>query len=306
MSIGIHLLVLLILFYIYLSLLIYKLLIRNKKISPIASVNLTGEKTRLFFFYFFLFCHISRILSLILLTYIDIKYNPVDYGTLYLFPHFYYYLTLLKSFPTYFFFSSFTIIIVFWSQVYYASILVSFPYLQELYIFLNVLVYTVNIILASLTYFMKSYKDFIYYNYVTQSVICFLIAVGFIYYGTKVTRKLKEKMKGLNKKNSIIRRVLILSIILFIILLLKGLYLLWCFFDGPEKYATYLDVPTCDATMYLFSECIPSMLIISAFQPSREKQEMNNIDYMTPLCSDMVDPYYLKKKKKTKKKQGIP
>ncbi|CRG99293.1 conserved Plasmodium membrane protein, unknown function [Plasmodium relictum] len=304
MTIGIYLLILLIFFYIYLSCLLYKLLIRNKKISPIASANLTGEKTRLFLFNFFFFCHISRIISLIILTFLDIKYNSIDYNTLLLFPNFYFYLILLKTFPTYFFLSSFTIIIVFWSQVYYASILVSFPYLQPLYIFLNILVYTINIVLASLTFFMKTFTDYIYYNYILESIIDYLIAIGFIYYGIKVTKKLKEKSKGISRKKSIIRRILSLSVILFIILSLKGLYSFWCFFSDSNFYNSYLDLPTSDAIIYFISECIPSLLIISTFQPNKEKNTLN-IQYTTPLCSETFDPYNfeLKKKKKSQNKR---
>lgn len=304
MYLGIYLLSLLILFYSYLSCLIYKILLQNKKNSPIAPVNLTGEKTRLFFFYFFLFSHISRIVSLIILIYLDIKYKSIDYSSLMLFPNFYFYIVLLKTFPTYFFLSSFSIIIVFWSQVYYASILVSFPYLQTLYIFLNVLVYTINVVLASLTYFMKTFYDYIYCNYILEAVIYFLIAIGFIYYGVRVTKKLKEKSKGGRRKSSIVKRILVLSVILFIILTIRGLYSLWCFFRGPNIYNGYLDIPTSDTIIYFISECIPSLLIINTFQPQREKNDVE-MQYSTPLCSDTFDPYYVKKKKKKKKKTVV-
>ncbi|SBO23360.1 conserved Plasmodium protein, unknown function [Plasmodium knowlesi strain H] len=339
MTTGIYFLILLIFFYAYLSYLLYQLLIRNRKVSPVASANLTGEKTRNFLFVFLFFCHISRIISLTILTYLDIRYYVIDYNTLLLFPNFYFYLIILKAIPTYFFLSSFTIIILFWSQVYYASILVSAPHLQSLYIFLNGLVYAINIILASLSYFTQAFYNYIYYNYILESIIDYIIAIAFLYYGVKVrtcfclfcnqqcvsvysspqlqlfficvflllkvTKKLEEKSKGISKNNSIIKRILSLAIIMFVILALKGLYSFWCFVKDENFYNSYFDLPTCDAISYFISECIPSLLIIYTFQSNKGKNSMN-FDYTTPLCADTFDPYNLKsQKKKAKKKTNV-
>ncbi|GAW80148.1 hypothetical protein, conserved [Plasmodium gonderi] len=304
MTTGIYFLILLIFFYTYLSSLLYQLIIRNRKVSQVASSNLTGEKTRNFLFVFLFFCLISRIISLSILTYLDIRYYVIDYNTLLLFPNFYFYLILLKSIPTYFFLSSFTIIILFWSQVYYASILVSSPNLLSMYIFLNALVYAVNIVLASLCYLTQAFYNYIYYNYILESVIDYIIAIGFLYYGIKVTKKLEEKSKGISKNNSIIKRILSLAIIMFVILILKGLYSFWCFVKDANFYNSYFDFPTCDAIVYFISECIPSLIIINNFQ-SNEKRSLN-LEYTTPLCSEAFDPYHLKlKKKKTKKKVNV-
>ncbi|KJP89426.1 hypothetical protein AK88_00869 [Plasmodium fragile] len=305
MTTGIYFLLLLILFYAYLSCVLYQLRVRNRKVSPVASANLTGEKTRNFLFIFLFFCNISRIISLSVVTYLDIRYSVIDYSTLLLFPNFYFYLIILKTIPTYLFLSSFTIIILFWSQVYYASILVSAPHLQSLYIFLNGLVYGINIVLASLSYFTQSFYNYIYYNYILESIIDYLIAIAFLYYGVKVTKKLEEKSKGISKNNSIIKRILSLAIIMFIILALKGLYSFWCFLKNSNFYNSYLDLPTCDAISYFISECIPSLLIIYTFQSNKDKNSMN-FDYTTPLCADTFDPYNLKfKKKKTKKNTNV-
>ncbi|KMZ81348.1 hypothetical protein PVIIG_02775 [Plasmodium vivax India VII] len=305
MTTGIYFLILLIFFYAYLSYLLYQLLIRNRKVSPVASANLTGEKTRNFLFVFLFFCHISRIISLTILTYLDIRYYVIDYNTLLLFPNFYFYLIILKAIPTYLFLSSFTIIILFWSQVYYASILVSAPHLQSLYIFLNGLVYAVHIILASLSYFTQTFYNYIFYNYILESIIDYIIAIAFLYYGVKVTKKLEEKSKGISKSNSIVKRILSLAIIMFVILALKGLYSFWCFVKDANFFNSYFDLPTCDAISYFISECIPSLLIIHTFQSNKDKNSMN-FEYTTPLCSDTFDPYDLKfKKKKAKKKTNV-
>ncbi|ANQ07333.1 Uncharacterized protein PCOAH_00018360 [Plasmodium coatneyi] len=275
MTTGIYFLILLIFFYAYLSYLLYQLLIRNRKVSPVASANLTGEKTRNFLFVFLFFCHISRIISLTILTYLDIRYYVIDYNTLLLFPNFYFYLIILKAIPT------------------------------SLYIFLNGLVYAVNIVLASLSYFTQAFYNYIYYNYILESIIDYIIAIAFLYYGVKVTKKLEEKSKGISKNNSIIKRILSLAIIMFIILALKGLYSFWCFVKDENFYNSYFDLPTCDAISYFISECIPSLLIIYTFQSNKGKNSMN-FEYTTPLCADTSDPYDLKsQKKKTKKKTNV-
>ncbi|SCQ16072.1 conserved protein, unknown function [Plasmodium ovale] len=302
MTAGIYLLLLLLCFYVYLSYLLYKLLIRNSKVSLIASANWTGEQTRNFLFIFLFFCHISRIASLIILTYLDIRYGEIDYNTLLLFPNFYFYLILLKTAPTYLFLSSFTIIILFWSQVYYASILVSTPHLQSFYVLVNVVVHVANFVFACLAYFTRAFYDYIYYNYILESVIDYLISVAFLYYGLKVTNKLREKSKGNIKKSSIIKRILSLAIIMFIILSLKGIYSFWCFVKDANFSSSYFDLPTCDAIVYFLSECIPSVLIIYTFQSHKEKNQTLHFEHTTPLCSEAFDPYNMKfKKRKTKK-----
>ncbi|VWU52229.1 conserved protein, unknown function [Hepatocystis sp. ex Piliocolobus tephrosceles] len=296
-------LILLIYAYLYLSYLLYKLLIRNKKFSNISSAYLTGEKTRSFLFTFLFFCNISRIISLTILTCLDIRSDSFDYNNLLLFPNFYLCFILLKIIPTYFFLSSFTIIILFWSQVYYASILVSFPYLQLFYILINILVYVLHIIVARLVYITQSAYYYVSYNYILEAVLNYVIAVLFLYYGIKIVGKLKDKSRGMVKKNSIINRILSLAIVMFVILFFKGLYTLWCFVQDLNFYDTYFDFATHDALVYFISECIPTFLIIYTFQRNKEKNNLS-FRYTTPLCSDTYDPYNIKtKKKKTRKKK---
>ncbi|SBS81875.1 conserved Plasmodium protein, unknown function [Plasmodium ovale curtisi] len=286
--------------------------------------QLDGGTDKKFFVHFSLFLS-HKIASLIILTYLDIRYGEIDYNTLLLFPNFYFYLILLKTAPTYLFLSSFTIIILFWSQVYYASILVSTPHLQSFYVLVNVVVHVANFVFACLAYFTRAFYDYIYYNYILESVIDYLISVAFLYYGLKVTNKLREKSKGNIKKSSIIKRVtmkgdknegkirrkfleddaslyiLSLAIIMFIILSLKGIYSFWCFVKDANFSSSYFDLPTCDAIVYFLSECIPSVLIIYTFQSHKEKNTLH-FEHTTPLCSEAFDPYNMKfKKRKTKK-----
>ncbi|CDU17489.1 conserved protein, unknown function [Plasmodium yoelii] len=300
MSTGVYLLILLVYVYAFLSYRIYKLIIRNKSISSIPSSNLTGEKTRYFLFCFLFFCHITRILSTTILTYLDIRDDAIDYNTLLLFPNFYFLLILLKTIPTYFFLSSFTIIILFWSQVYYSSMLVTSQHLKSYYIYINFSGYIINLLFAIIEYLLSSFKNYIYFNFIFESLVDYSIAISFLYYGVKVTSKLKEKNKGISQKSRITQRILSLAIVMFVILSLKGLYSFWCFTNDGELYKAQYDVPTYDALIYFISECIPSIFIIYTFQSNKDKNPMS-FEYATPLCSQVFDPYDYKMKKKANK-----
>ncbi|CAD2106388.1 conserved protein, unknown function [Plasmodium vinckei] len=229
-------------------------------------------------FFFSIFCA-GRILSTTVLTYLDIRDDAIDYNTLLLFPNFYSYLILLKTIPTYLFLSSFTIIILFWSQVYYSSILVTSQHLKSYYIYINGAGYAINLLFAIIEYLSSSFKNYVYFNYIFEALADYLIAISFLYYGIKVTAKLKEKNKGISQKSRITQRILSLAIAMFVILSLKGLYSFWCFTNDGELYNSYYDVPTYDALS------------------NKDKNSMS-FEYATPLCSQVFDPYNYKVKKK--------
>ncbi|EAA17404.1 putative cell division protein [Plasmodium yoelii yoelii] len=192
----------------------------------------------------------SRILSTTILTYLDIRDDAIDYNTLLLFPNFYFLLILLKTIPTYFFLSSFTIIILFWSQVYYSSMLVTSQHLKSYYIYINFSGYIINLLFAIIEYLLSSFKNYIYFNFIFESLVDYSIAISFLYYGVKI---------------------LSLAIVMFVILSLKGLYSFWCFTNDGELYKAQYDVPTYDALIYFISECIPSIFIIYTFQSNKDK-----------------------------------
>ncbi len=65
---------------------------------------------------------------------------------------------VLMSFPSLFFLTSYSIVILFWAQVYYAAIMVAFPLLRPIFIFVNIAVYGVFLVISIVTLQFSSPK----------------------------------------------------------------------------------------------------------------------------------------------------
>jgi len=89
----------------------------------------------------------------------------------------------LSSLPTLFFLTTYSVVILFWAQVYYASVLVSFPLLKPIVIFINIAVYVVFSVIACLTLLLMAWSEFRQYLYFLLGVLFLFCGLNFFYYG---------------------------------------------------------------------------------------------------------------------------
>ena len=180
----------------------------------------------------------------------------------------------LVSLPTLFFLTTYSVVILFWAQVYYASILVSFPLLKPIVIFINIAVYVIFAVIACLTLLLMAWSEFRQYLYFLLGILFLFCALNFFYYGVKVAAQLSERNKQLSRKSRIIRRVVILTSTVPLVLLIKGIYCTAIglgFVSGlpPDSFSRL----TWDSLNFFVTELLPSVLMLSVFWPGTPRAD---------------------------------
>jgi hypothetical protein len=191
----------------------------------------------------------------------------------------------LSSLPTLFFLTTYSVVILFWAQVYYASVLVSFPLLKPIVIFINIAVYVVFSVIACLTLLLMAWSEFRQYLYFLLGVIFLFCGLNFFYYGVKVAAQLSDRNKQLSRKSRIIKRVVILTSSVPLILLARGVY---CSMVGLGFIAGYppwgLSKLTWDSLNFFVTEFVPSVLMLMVFWPGSPRPESDDV-YEAPNSS---------------------
>ena len=194
----------------------------------------------------------------------------------------------LSSLPTLFFLTTYSVVILFWAQVYYASVLVSFPLLKPIVIFINIAVYVVFSVIACLTLLLMAWSEFRQYLYFLLGVLFFFCGLNFFYYGVKVAAQLSDRNKQLSRKSRIIKRVIILTSSVPLILLARGVY---CSMVGLGFIAGYppwgLSKLTWDSVNFFITEFIPSVLMLLVFWPGSSARPEGDEAYGAPNSSLM-------------------
>ena len=180
----------------------------------------------------------------------------------------------LVSLPTLFFLSTYSVVILFWAQVYYASVLVSFPLLKPIVVFINIAVYVVFAVIACLTLLLMAWTEFRQYLYFLLGILFIFCAANFFYYGVKVAAQLLDRNKQLSRKSRIIRRVIVLTSSVPLVLFVKGVYCsaigLGFISGSPPLNLSRL---SWDCTNFLLSEFVPSVLMLCVFWPGSPRAD---------------------------------
>ena len=180
----------------------------------------------------------------------------------------------LMCVPTLLFLSTYSVVILFWAQVYYASVLVSFPLLKPVVVFINIAAYVVFSVIACLTLLLMAYAEFRQYLYFLLGILFLLCATYFFYFGVKVSAQLLDRNKQLSRKSLIIRRVVILTCTVPFVLFLKGIYCSAVGLGFVSLSAPWnLSRLTWDSSNFFVSEFIPSLLMLCVFWPGRPRAD---------------------------------
>jgi hypothetical protein len=180
----------------------------------------------------------------------------------------------VMSLPTLFFLTTYSIVILFWAQVYYASVLVSFPLLKPIVVFINIAAYVVFSVIACLTLLLMAWAEFRQYLYFLLGVLFLFCGLNFFYYGVKVAAQLLDRNKQLSRKSHIIRRVVILTSSVPFVLLAKGVYCTAIglgFISGSPPFG--LSRLSWDCTNFFFTEFVPSVLLLCVFWPGSPRAD---------------------------------
>ncbi|EER00211.1 hypothetical protein Pmar_PMAR017069 [Perkinsus marinus ATCC 50983] len=211
------------------------------------AVSLTGSRTRKLFLIGLCLSNLARAVSMIIdaVVHTEVREHVWEHSVQGWTNYF------LMVFPSLLFLSTYSIVILFWAQVYYAAILVSYPLLRPVCLFFNIAVYNSQPIydspIAPQIQVSSQLKD---RSRRQRSVV-----------GVSTTEA--------SKNRAVLNRVLVLTVTCPIIFLVRGvLSLLY----GVGFMRTYgpasVDRLAWDSLVYCITEWIPSLLIVIVFWPA--------------------------------------
>ncbi|KAF4668940.1 hypothetical protein FOZ61_005451 [Perkinsus olseni] len=240
------------------------------------AVSLTGSRTRKLFLIGLCLSNLARAVSLVVDAIVHnevrehIWEHSVQGWTNY----------VLMVFPSLLFLSTYSIVILFWAQVYYAAILVSYPLLRPVCIFFNIAVYGVFLIISVVTFLLKAWHQYSQYIFFIVGFLYIICAVFFFYYGIQVAGQLKDRSRRqrsyggvstteASKNHAVLNRVLVLTLTCPLIFLVRGMLSV---LYGVGVLRTYgpasVDRLAWDSLVYCVTEWIPSLLIVVVFWPA--------------------------------------
>ncbi|KAF4657898.1 hypothetical protein FOZ61_005996 [Perkinsus olseni] len=293
--------------FLVVSILLARQLIRQKReekrADAIPPISLTGGRTRFFFLLALCISNAARALSLIFDAVIHLEVrmhnlnHPVQTWTN----------DVFMTFPSLLFLSTYSIVILFWAQVYYAAVLVSHPLLRPVCIFINIAVYGVFLIISIVTFLLSAWKEYNQYIYFVVGLLYITCSILFFYYGLQVSGQLRDRSRrqlsgsarqlGQSRNKSVINRVLVLTLTCPLIFLLRGMSgVLYGVGLIKTVCPPSIDRQAWDSMVFFLTEWIPSVLILFVFWPaSRRSPTMSHrssIDVSSngSLTSPLLEP----------------
>ncbi|KAF4678331.1 hypothetical protein FOL47_000060 [Perkinsus chesapeaki] len=240
------------------------------------SVSLTGSRTRRLFLIGLCIANLARAISMVIDAIVHnevrehIWEHSVQGWTNY----------VLMVFPSLLFLSTYSVVVLFWAQVYYAAILVSYPLLRPVCIFINIAVYGVFLIVSVVTFLLKAWYQYSQYIFFIVGLLYIICALFFFYYGIQVASQLKTRSRRqrsyggvspseASRNHAVLTRVLLLTLTCPLIFLVRGmLSLLYGVGVLPTYGPSSVDRLAWDSLVYCITEWVPSLLIVIVFWPS--------------------------------------
>ena len=180
----------------------------------------------------------------------------------------------VMSMPTLFFLSTYSVVIVFWAQVYYASVLVSVPLLKPVVVFLNIAAYVLFAVIACLTLLLMAWTEFRQYLFFLLGSLFLVCSLYFFFFGIRVAAQLLDRNKQLSRKSRVIRRILVLTSTVPLVLLIKGVYCTAVGLGFLSLSAPWnLSRLTWDCVNFSVSELLPSLVMLCVFWPGRPRAD---------------------------------
>ena len=192
---------------------------------------------------------------------------------------------VFMALPSLSFITTYSIVVLFWAQIYYAAILVSYPLLKPFFYFSNCAAYTAFTIILLITLDMEAWRAFRVYLLLLLSLLYLLCAALLFNYGVKVAGHLAERraVTGGGRTGGLIRRIVTLTSTVPLLLLLRGLFclLLGSGIITTSNLCTKIGVSRLlwDNLTYFTTELLPSLLFIFMFWPNSDKnpEEFNSV-----------------------------
>ncbi|EPT32071.1 hypothetical protein TGME49_222310 [Toxoplasma gondii ME49] len=177
----------------------------------------------------------------------------------------------LDSAPSLIFFSALSLIVLFWAKIYYAAILIAYPHFEKGPWLCSGGLLAFFLLFFILAVLLQAKRSATRALQILAAVLFGLAAGAFFVYGTKVAKKLSERSKTPSRKNSIVRRVLVLALVCPVLFAVRSVVALRG--QTPPSFPLCLSLPLTwhsqplveAAAVYVLTEWIPALLILVTF-----------------------------------------
>lgn len=237
------------------------------KNSAAFSLSLSGEKTRSCFLLLLFGACVLRLASLVAFVY----YPPLTDA-----PWIYDSLLML---PSLVFLTSFSVIALFWAQVYYTSRFMVLNHSQFLFWFLNVGVYSIVFVVAAMTHLLGASDELRIYNSLILALLNISIGSSFGWYGLKVAFQFSGNLDTRAfdaRRSAVVRRVLILSTFAPLAFWIRGVYEANIGLRIVGDVWRGLSCKFWDIAMMIVSEWFPAQLVLTLFWPPKKPYRTDN------------------------------
>ncbi|XP_021755786.1 tobamovirus multiplication protein 1-like [Chenopodium quinoa] len=168
--------------------------------------------------------------------------------------------SVLLDFPGLLFFTTYTLLVLFWAEIYYQAKSLSTNKLRAWYIAVNCIVYvTQALIWIYIWIHDSSFSETI--GQIFIAVVSFIAALGFVLYGGRLFNMLRRfpiESKGRRKK---LHEVGSVTAICFTCFLIRCVMVVISAFDSDASLEV-LDHPVLDLIYYMVVEILPSALVL--------------------------------------------
>lgn len=168
---------------------------------------------------------------------------------------------LLGLLPSAVFLSAFSIVILFWAQLYYTTAIVPMPLLDCTFVCINISVYLVLGAVALCTFLLQAYEQFWLYTTCVIGALDVVVAGALLYYGLLVVSELSEASKHSLPGRRLGFRVGLLSVFCSVMLLARGAsYIAW---DVLQRRPP----ASLDVALSLVGEWLPMVVALITLNP---------------------------------------
>ncbi len=182
-------------------------------------------------------------------------------------------LAVLHTIPSLFFLTTYSLLILFWAQLYYAAWGGSYSSLRPLFYLSNAIIYIAFVSVAAYTIAdpHASREDFRTSALYILGITYFICAAFMVYYGSRVAAQLRPRSRSSGTTGSytarkmVLRRVTLLCAVCATVFCLRSAYCFVALYSSWSKYEGYppsVNHDTFDAIFYVLMELIPGIFIL--------------------------------------------
>ena len=192
--------------------------------------------------------------------------------------------------PTLMFMTAYSVVILFWAQVYYAAVLVQFPLLKFIFIFVNISSYTLFFVILLITLHMEAWTQVRAYLLILVSTLFIVCSCLLFNFGVKIAGHLSERRSIALSRRHIIRRIVVLTASVPFILAIRGFYGFLVAFNIVEAAPKNISRLVWDVGVCLSTELLPSLLCVFTFWPASGStaQEQLSPQFSSILSSESM------------------